>query len=492
MRVAVGGIWQETNTFVPSATTLEDFRRYQLFEGGELLDALRGTGSELGGASDVADPAGITLVPLLFGAALPSGTVQRAAFETMLNRLVERLRSAPTVDAVVLAVHGAMVVDGYDDPESTLVRAVREVVADIPIAVTLDYHANLGPDLPHVADYLVGYRTYPHTDMADRGADAMELAVRAARTGRRDQAAMVKLPLLTVPVAQEGAAEPMASILREVDGLIGRSGVATASALPGFAYGDGRRLGFAVYVAATKGAHALAGELAGWVWSRREQFVFDLVDPAVAARSVRSGPAPVVLVDVADNVGGGSPGNGTAILHALARQGIRTAVTVFWDPVAVAAAQTHPSSFGSFEIGSRDDSSMGPMFVASGAIRRCGRVVYRRTGSYMRGQQVDMGEVVVIESSVGPIVLTQNRVVPFDDDHLRVLGIEPRTAGAIVAKGAIAWKAAFGDYAGRTVYVRTPGYTPSALDQLHYTSRPERLFPLERDPVWEQQVAGQW
>ena len=91
MRVAVGGIWQETNTFVPSATTLEDFRRYQLFEGGELLDALRGTGSELGGAIDVADQAGITLVPLLFGAALPSGTVQRAAFETMMNRLVERL-----------------------------------------------------------------------------------------------------------------------------------------------------------------------------------------------------------------------------------------------------------------------------------------------------------------------------------------------------------------------------------------------------------------
>lgn len=490
MRVGIGGIWQETNTFVPSPTTLADFRRYQLYEGGELLDALRGTGTELGGAIDAAEQAGITLVPTLFGAALPSGTVQQSAFEHMMSALVGRIRSGPTLDAMVLAVHGAMVVDGYDDPESTLVRAVRAEVGPIPIAVTLDYHANLGPDLPRLADYLVGYRTYPHVDMADRGAEAMELAVRATRAGRRAEVGMVKLPLLTVPVAQEGAAEPMASILREVDELAGRAGVHTVSALPGFAYGDGRRLGFSVYVAGHDRVAGLARELAGWVWSRREQFAFDLVSPSVAARAARRGPAPVVLVDVADNVGGGSPGNGTVILHALARQGVRDAVTVLWDPATVLAAQRHPGSFGSFQVGSRDDPTMGPLFVASGGIRRCGRVVYRRTGSYMRGQQVDMGEVVVIDSTIGPIVLTENRVVPFDDDHLRVLGIEPRLAGAIVAKGAIAWKAAFGSYAGTTMYVRTPGYTPSALDQLHYRSRPQPLFPLERDPEWERQVAA--
>ena len=326
--------------------------------------------------------------------------------------------------------------------------------------------------------------------MADRGAEAMELAVRATRAGRRAEVGMIKLPLLTVPVAQEGAAEPMASILREVDELARQAGVDTVSALPGFAYGDGQRLGFSVYVAGGERVAGLARELAGWVWSRREQFVFDLVSPAVAARAARQGPAPVVLVDVADNVGGGSPGNGTVILHALARQEVRNAVAVLWDPAAVAAVQRHPGSFGSFPVGSRDDPTMGPMFVASGGIRRPGRVVYRRTGSYMRGQQVDMGEVVVIDSTNGPIVLTENRVVPFDDDHLRVLGIEPRLAGAIVAKGAIAWKAAFGSYAGRTMYVRTPGYTPSSLDQLHYRSRPERLFPLERDPEWERQVAA--
>lgn len=488
MRVGIGGIWQETNTFVPSATTLADFDRYLLCEGGQLLDALRGTGTELGGAIDFADQHRISVVPLLFGAALPSGTVQRGAFENMLHRLIERLRVADSLDAVVLAVHGAMVVQGYPDPESSLLRAVRAEVGDLPIAVTLDYHANLGPDLPQLADYLVGYRTYPHTDMADRGAEAMALAVQPAGS-TRSRPGFVKLPLLTVPVAQEGAAEPMRTILRAVDDLTGQVGVATVSALPGFAYGDGRRLGFSVYVSAARQAQGLAKELASWVWAQRQKFVFDLVDPAAAARAARAGPYPAVLVDVADNVGGGSPGNGTVILHALRQENVRNAVAVIWDPAAIAAAEQLSTDHGSLVIGSRSDPMMGPLFTATGAIRRLGRVDYRRTGSYMRGQRVDMGRVVVIECDIGRIVLTENRVVPFDDDHLRVVGIEPRLAGILLAKGAIAWKAAFESYAARTIYLRTPGYTPSAIDQLQYTARPELLFPLERDAAWEQQVA---
>ena len=361
------------------------------------MQALRGTGSELGGAIDYADQAGITLYPTLFGAALPSGTVHRGAFESMVGRLVERLGSADRLDAVVLAVHGAMVVDGYADPESVLLRAVRSVVGAIPIAVTLDYHANLGSELPSLADFLIGYRTYPHTDMADRGAEAMELAARAVRGGRRPQVGFVKLPLLTVPVSQEDAAEPMRSILRSVDELVGRDGVSTVSALPGFAYGDGRRLGFSVYVCAMDRAQSLARELAGL--------------GLVQSRAVRLRPG---------RPGGG--GQSGAVGAVPAGAGRRRGQRGRWlarqrhgDPARAGrrrhsgrcrralgsggsrCSATTSRSRGTFEIGSPDDPSMGPPFVATGVIHRHGRVVYRRSGSYMRGQQVDMGEVVVLD-----------------------------------------------------------------------------------------------
>jgi microcystin degradation protein MlrC len=100
----------------------------------------------------------------------------------------------------------------------------------------------------------------------------------------------------------------------------------------------------------------------------------------------------------------------------------------------------------------------------------------------MRGQRVDMGRVAVVETPIGEIVLTERRVVPFDDDHLRAVGVRPRAARAIVAKGAIAWKAAFGPYAAWSIYCRTPGYCPAAVDQLTYRSRPRPLYPLDEDP----------
>ncbi|GIF53418.1 microcystin degradation protein MlrC [Asanoa ferruginea] len=490
MRIGLGGIWQETNTFAPQPTSLTDFQRYQYFEGPDLVAGLRGTGTELGGAIAAAQERRVEPVGLLFGAALPAGTVDRAAFETMLHALVERTRAAPPLDGLMLSLHGAMVVDGHPDPEAELVAALRAVVGELPIGVSLDYHANVGPALPRLADVLVGYRTYPHTDMAERGAETMELVIRMARGRDRPQRHAVKLPLLTVPPAQEDASEPMTSILAAADAITRESGVWTASALPGFAYAESDRLGFTVYVAGDRHAADRANELAAHVWDQRAAFDAPLVSPDRAVALARSGPAPTVLVDVADNVGGGSPGDGTALLHALSRAGARAAVAVLWDPAAVDTAHAADGDRLTLDVGGHSDPMMGPPLRATGRVRRYGPVTYLRSGSYMRRQRVDMGRVVVLEADIGQIVLTERRVVPFDDDHLRAVDVVARDARAIVAKGAIAWKAAFGGYAAQTVYVRTPGYCPAGLDQLAYRSRPAPLYPLERGAEWEAAVAG--
>ncbi|GII63854.1 microcystinase C [Sphaerisporangium krabiense] len=495
VRIGLGGIWQETNTFAVEPTTLADFRRYQFFEGPELVASLRGTGTELGGAIDAARQRSAYPVGLFFGAALPSGMVRARAFESMLRRLAALTRARLPLDGLVLSLHGAMVVDGHPDPEAEIVTTLRAVVGDIPIAATLDYHANVGATLPEVTDILVGYRTYPHVDMAERGAEAMEAVLRLLRPpwrGRRPARHLERLPLLTVPPAQEDVAEPMRSILAAAERIRAEPGVWAASALPGFAYAESGRLGFAVYLAAETHAVARARELAAHVWRERDAFSAPLAGPAEAVAEVAGarGRRPTVLVDVADNVGGGSPGDGTALLHALAQAGVAGAIAVIWDPAAVAAAHAGSADRIDLWVGGHSDPAMGPPFRASGPVRRFDSVSYLRTGSYMRGQRVEMGRVAVIETPIGAIVLTENRVVPFDDDHLRAVGLEPRGARVIVAKGAIAWKAAFAGYAARTLYVRTPGYCPAALDQLDYRSRPAPLYPLERDPAWESAVAA--
>lgn len=484
MRVGLAGIWHETNTFFDRPTTVEDFRSFAYFEGHDLVDALTGTGTELGGALAAAHDLGVEAVPLAFAGALPSGPVTAQDFDRLLAEIIGRLRGQLPVDGVVLALHGAMVVEGRPDPEADIVAEVRRVAGGLPIAVTLDYHANVSERLARLADVLCGYRTYPHVDLAERGYDALASVVRAARRGRPPRSHLVKLPLLTLPVAQESSARPMRDVLGLVEAACAQDDVWTACALPGFAYSDGPRLGFSVYVAGDGDPEAVAREIGREVWARRDDFAMALLDPDTAVRRALAGPAPAVLVDVADNVGGGSPGDSTAILRALQSAGATGAVVVLWDPAAVAALHAEDGDRASIAVGGRSDPSMGPPAMVSGSVRRHGEVRYRRTGSYMTGAEVDMGRVAVVRSEVGSVVLTENRVVPFDDDHLTVLGIAPRAATVLVAKGAIAWKAAFGDYAATTVYVDGPGTCPVSLAALDYASRPRPLYPFEPETSW--------
>lgn len=484
MRVGLAGIWHETNTFFGRRTTRADFEAFAYFEGHDLVDALTGTGTELGGALAAATDLGVQAVPLTFAGALPSGPVAADDFDRILGTILAMLRSCGPLDGIVLALHGAMVVEGRADPEADILAEIRRVAGQLPIGVTLDYHANVSPRLARLADVLCGYRTYPHVDLADRGRDAMSAVVRAARQGRSPRSHLVKLPLLTLPVAQESAAQPMADVLALVDAACADAEIWTACALPGFAYSDGPRLGFSVYVAGDRSPRPVAEEIGAAVWSRRDAFAMSLLTPDEAVTRALTGAPPVVLVDVADNVGGGSPGDSTAIVNALIRQRATGAVTVVWDPVAVAELDRCEDDRVVALVGGRSDPSMGPPARVSGRLRRHGRVTYRRTGSYMTGAEVDMGRVCVVEADVGPVVVTENRVVPFDDDHLTVLGIAPRAARILVAKGAIAWKAAFGDYAATTVYVDGPGTCPVSLSALDFAARPRPLYPFEPNTTW--------
>jgi microcystin degradation protein MlrC len=484
-RIALGGVWHETNTFVPGRTGLEDFHRYQFAVGDKLLDSYGGTGTELGGAIDAASQLDVDVVPLAYAAAVPSGIVAAPALDKLTALLVDQIEGGGSVDAVVLALHGAMVAEGEPDTETTILRAVRRVVGDRPITVTLDLHANPSVELARTADTLVIYDTFPHVDMWARGSEALRLAERMIRQGVRPDVHLEKLPLLTVPQMQDTDDEPMRSVGRtrqqlEDDPLVWIAGLAS-----GYPYSDVERLGVSAYVAADANADALARELARATWVRRSQFVPQLLEPADAvARAATATAGPIVLVDVADNVGGGSPGDGTVLLRALQERGGRDGAIVIWDPWTVKELYASERDRGRWEVGGHATAALGDPVPVEGEVRRLGVVGYTRTGRYMQGQTVDMGRVAALESRMGTIVLTERRVMPFDDDHLRAVGVEPERRRVIVAKSASAWKGAFGAYAHAAFYVRTPGYCPSDLGQLPFSRRPRPAYPLEEDAIW--------
>ena len=475
LRLGIAGIWHETSTFVPGETTLAAFEAYGLADGAEAMRRLfEGTATEVGGALEACAALGHEAVPCFWAGAVPGPTVGAEAWAALRDRLLASLGRALPLDGLVLVLHGALVAAGSDDAESELLAAVRERVGSIPIAVVLDLHGNPGDGLIADADILLAYNTYPHVDAAERAAAAVGLLAETVEGSLAPIVAGRRVPLLSCPLAQATDAEPMAGLMRLARRAEVRPGVAAVALLPGYAYADVGRLGFAVCVTGEDAAaNAAADELAAEVWERREGFHVELAGIEEAVGRALAAAAPVVLAEVSDNVGGGAPGDATHVAGALIDAGARGAAAVLHDPAA--AAEAVAAGRGA-EV---EVVAGSPPLLLHGRVAFAGEARYRRTGSYMTGSEVDMGACAVVDTGGVEVVLTSRRVMPFDADHLRAVGVEPAERRILVAKSAVAWRAAFGDVASEAIPVDTPGPCTCRLETLPYERRPRPLWPLD-------------
>lgn len=465
MRVAVGGVWHETNSFAAERTGRD---RFEVHEGASILEAFRGTRTPIGGFLD----GGLAIVPTLYASATPSGLVERAAFEELAGRLVERVaREKP--DGLLLDLHGAMVVDGLDEAEGELLRRLRERVGRVPIGVVLDFHANLSPLFIEQVDVFAAYDTYPHVDPYERGVEVAGLLARTMAGRVRPARALAHPGFLTVPQAQRTDVLPMRALLEKAREAERRPGVLRVTVAGGFPYADVPHagLGVAATTDAEPGlAREIAEEIAEAARGAREAFRVRNLPPAAAVARALSEPAgPVILVDQADNIGGGGPGDGTALLEELLRAGVEDAVVTIADPDVVARAKA--AGVGgrlSCEIGGKTDRLHGPPVRVDARVLRLGSGDFTYTGSYMTNRRVTAGEAALLEARGVKILVRERKVMPFDREEIRVMGLEPERCRMIVVKSALAWRAAYGDVAQAVVEVDTPGCCTARLETLPY------------------------
>ncbi len=504
-RLYIGGLWHETHSFAADATTLENFRLYKLVEGDDLLQAFEGTSTEIGGVlSHVADQArsqsqgeGVEIVSGLFAGSLPSGPISAETWTTLRERLIASIE-ASQADAIFLSLHGAMVAQGDTDPEGRLVTEIRKRVGgDVPIAVTLDYHANLGPQLVAAADAVVAYDTYPHTDFAERGAEAAALLLRMLR-GERFSKALLQLPLIPSVPAQATAAQPMRDLLAMAHDLESSGEHEIVSWMAGFPYADVPRMGMSAVVTSKQSGDALREsmqQLAHAAWNGRSQFSADVIPVDEAVRRAIAAPkGPVVLVDVADNVGGGGPGDGTALLAELVAQQVSGSVVTIADKASVDAAwDAGVGARVSLEIGAKVDDRHGVPVQFEGTVRWVGDGRFTLKGDWMKGLSLDPGRSAVVENDAGvSVVLSERKVPPFDAGVLQSVGLQPEDCRVIVAKSAIAWQAAYGAIAAEAIFVDTPGITTPRLERLPYERRRAPLLPFEPGTTLEDARIHVW
>jgi microcystin degradation protein MlrC len=476
-RVGIVSLWQETNTYSSRPTTLEDFAGFELLHGEAVAEQHRRTRSVIAGMLD-AD--GFELVPIFSAGAWPAGPADRDTLEELFDRLERELLAAGRLDGILLNLHGAMVCEGVDDVELETVRVVRKVVGGVPMVAVHDLHGNPSPGLVNNCEIIIAYDTYPHVDMYERGMEAAALLAEMLE-GHELRTVVGKVPLLSCPLAQATAEPPMRDLQAKALQLADEAGMRRISLLPGFAYSDVERAGFSVLVVhdadRRTDAQEVAEALCAEVDARREDFALARDDPATAVRKAIAAPqGPVLIADVADNIGGGSPGDGTAILAELFAQQADGAVVLMTEPdLAREAARVGEGGEVDTDVGAKTDNLHGSPVRVRGQVRAVTDGRYRSGGTWMTGRQFCMGTTAVVDANGITLVAMERATPPFHGEQLTSVGIQAAKAKIIAVKGAVAWRAAYGEIAAEIIEVDTPGICPLDPSVLERSNKPMRM-----------------
>lgn len=487
MRIAVGCIGHETNTFSPVPTSIDNFRKGAYYVGEEIIPAFNQTSTIMGGFMDAAKKLDLQLVPLLWTFATPSGMVEQMGYEALKTEFLMLLRGAGQLDGVFLDLHGAMVAEGVEDVEGDLLLAVRQVVGALPIVTTLDLHANITAEMAEHADIIIGFDTYPHVDCYERGFEAAHL-ISATIQGRiHPTMAYRQLPLLTSPPAQCTMKPLMRDVLKRLHTLETEPGVVTATLSMGFPFADIRDAGVSVLVT-TNGDQPLAerhaDQFASYIWEMREAFRVNLVSVQEAiAYANRTEGKPIVLADGSDNPGGGAPCDGTTILRTFIESDVQDAViAVIADAESVESAiQAGVGNRVALNVGGKTDRMHGAPVALTGYVKTISDGTFVYKGPMGRGRSGQMGRTVVLQVGGVEIILTEKRIQPYDAEVLRSLGIEPRDRKLIALKSAVHFRADYAPIAHEILEVDTPGVHSPNLFSYTYQKLRRPIFPLDSE-----------
>jgi microcystin degradation protein MlrC len=485
MRIAIGGIMHESNTFLPLVTTRRHFKEGSLTYGDDVVRAWGAAHHEMAGFIAGAKQFGYELAPTAMAWATPAGPVDDEVLDDVVRGIIAGCRGhAP--DGLLVALHGAMVTARHPSADTEVLCRLRTVFPRLPIMASLDYHGNVSIEMGAHADALVGYQTYPHVDQKQCGLKAAELMARTVRGEIKPICAVSKPPMILNLLGQDTSREPMVSLLNQAREAERRRGMLSVSIMAGFPYADTEPMGPSVIAVADQDqelAQRVADELAREMWRVRHDLYVPCPQPQEGVhRALIAEKRPVVLVDLGDNIGGGSAGDGTVLLSEILRQGGAGAVVPLYAPDAVQAA-VRAGVTGAFErdVGGAVDRLHGEPVHVKGIVRLLHDGKWVETEARHGGRRDnDQGLTAVIEIE-GPntLVLNSLRTPPFSLGQLTSLGIDPRQARILVVKAAVAYKAAYAPLNPYIIEVDTPGLTAVNFSRFNYQHIRRPMFPLD-------------
>jgi microcystin degradation protein MlrC len=486
MKIVAGMFKHETNSFSPVPTRWKDFGPDGPLYGADAYKAFRHSGYSLSGLLDVVEEMGAEVSVPIAARCLPSGPVERDAFERLSDILCE---AALGCDAMMLDLHGAMVAEGFPDGEGELLRRIRAARPGLPIGVSVDSHANFSDQFMRNCSVMPGYRTYPHTDMPETGRKAGRL-LRDVLEGRLNPVTVAaRVPMMPDMVKCLTDREPMSRLIAAADAAEA-AGLPCVTVFTGFPLADTEDTCMTVVATAhgdAEAAHAAAQSIADLAWSLREEFRSAPFEPlAESMERAEAMEGPVILADFSDNCHSGGTMDSMAVVAAALDRGLDGILAgPICDPEAV--AQMIAAGVGAtvtLDIGGKMPipalkEPLVPLRL-TGTVRTIALGRFTVEGPIFTGMPVDLGRCVVLDAGRVTLVVSEGRVEALDPLQYRTFGLEPTRYRYIVLKSKTNHRPAFLPLAKGHVDCTGPGVATLDLTSLDYRHVRRPIFPLDR------------
>lgn len=483
MRIFTAVLATETNTFSPICVDRRAFEASLYAPPGEHPETPTLCSAPLTVGRRITREKGWELIEGTAAWADPAGLVNRTAYEGLRDEILDQLRAAMPVDAVILGLHGAMVAAGYEDPEGDFLRRVRDMVGpNVLVCAELDPHSHLTRRRASAADFFVYFKEFPHTDFVDRAEDLWRIAVDTLEQRAKPVMSIFDCKMIDVfPTSRD----PMRSFVDKIIAIEKADpDVLSISVVHGFMAGDVPEMGTKLLVVTNnrqeKGA-ALARELGLELFSKRGTFIMPQIDEKQAVAEALAAPSgPIVIADVWDNPGGGTAGDATIILQELLDKGARdAAIGTIWDPMAVKICMAAgegaeiPLRFGA-------KSAPGTGNPIDGTVK----IVRLLENAEMRfGESfAPFGDAAHIQLDGIDIILNSTRAQSFDPSLFSVMGIDPTAKKILVIKSTNHFYASFSKIAASILYCSAGTPYPNNPARTPYRRAPRDIWPIVADP----------
>ena len=490
MKVLIGAVGHESNTFTPFPTMLKDFYvRY----GSDILNTPVRR-SSLEGIIATLQAHDAVLLPTIAAGAMPGGVVERSTYEKLKQAVLvpQGVRDINDVDGVCLYLHGAMRAEGLDYCENDLLRDLRtQLGPDVPITIALDMHANIVAEMAENVDAMVAYHTAPHIDAFETGVRAAEILLQILEEGIQLRMGFAKIPFLLPGEMAQTSLDPMATMMKMVEEIEGHPDVLSASLANGHCWADIPDIGVAAVVV-TKGdaelAQAEANRLATAFWERRAEFgvsaeaypVEEAVEKAMAAEE-----STVFLSDSGDNPGAGGTTDVPVMLEKLlAKQATSVVIAGIWDIEAMeACAAAGVGQEVTLSVGGKLDKRHGTPLKVTGKVRQITDGHYYQGGVRRLPTRAKSGPIAVLNIDGVDVILSSTRLSFVDPVQLRSLGLDPLDYRIVVLKRGYL-TAPFQAISERSILAFSPGATNCDVTQMEFRRVNRPMYPLNSDATW--------